>query len=87
MLGSVRDSQTRSLVTHNDTGWLFDSRADHEMIAALDAAMNTPQARLDTMRKAARARFRKAHGDLSSGITDRLWRERFARPLADNASA
>jgi glycosyltransferase involved in cell wall biosynthesis len=62
VLGSIRGAHVRGLVTQHETGWLFDPLRADQMLAALDAALTTPAARLDEMRVAARARIRAPRG-------------------------
>ncbi len=61
VLGSIRCSLIRALVTHAENGWLFDPLAMEDMYDALDAALIASPERLNTMRRSAHARVTIDH--------------------------
>jgi glycosyltransferase involved in cell wall biosynthesis len=87
VLGSIRETRVRSLVVRDESGFLFDPRSSAEVVAALDAALNSTPAQLDGMRAAARARIRKAHSEMTAEKARRSTREPFTHSLAGNAPA
>lgn len=71
VLGSARNLTVRSLVTHQDSGWLFDPHSPHSMLVGLNAMLELEPRALDVMRERARARASAFHGRTSGN-----WHER-----------
>ena len=87
VLGSLRLSAVRELVTPGDTGWVFDPLQPRAMARALELALETTPEVLEETRARAAARFNSAPG---RGLEERIQqalrlapRRAGARPVAD----
>ncbi|MFC0406627.1 glycosyltransferase [Roseomonas elaeocarpi] len=63
VIGNLRSQMVREAVVPGETGWTFDPRAPGSAVLALDAALAEPEAALDRMRVAARARALSHNAD------------------------
>jgi glycosyltransferase involved in cell wall biosynthesis len=63
VLGSLRGSAVRRLVTSEITGWLFDPARDEDIARAFSLALTATTEQLNTMRTAARARVKAAFNE------------------------